>query len=150
LRSAPIQPEPINCIALARTSSKLTVVLLLQLGIASSLLSAHLTIIQGDARDNESLKLFLTTNGEESGVVDTIIKGLGGTPKLQNSLRRPVTLDNPTICEDAARTLISALEALRSEGTLHEDRKPLLGLIPTTGHQLRERRRPLVVQMNVS
>jgi hypothetical protein len=42
-------------------------------------------------------------------------------------------LDYSTSYEDAARTLISAIEALRSEGALHEDRKPLSAFIPTMG-----------------
>jgi hypothetical protein len=81
-------------------------------------------------------------------LVDTVISGLGGTPKLQWwSIQQPVTLDNPTICQDAARTLVAALQELlydaAGEGGRWSEReaqekkktneKPLLAFISTTG-----------------
>jgi hypothetical protein len=128
-----------HCIALARTPSKLRNLLLSREDITPALLSERLTIIQGDACDKEAVKRVLTAppvTGEledDSGVVaDTILFGLGGQPKLQWSLREPVTLDNPTICQDSANTLVAALQELGAAGRLGR-RKPLVAFVSTTG-----------------
>jgi NAD(P)H-binding len=128
-----------HCVALARTPSKLRNLLLAQERITPALLSERLTIIQGDARDKEAVKQVLTAKpatgklgGESDVVADTILSGLGGQPKLQWSLWEPVTLDNPTICQDSANTLVAALQELGAEGRLGW-RKPLVAFVSTTG-----------------
>ncbi len=121
--------------------------------MTAEILDERLTIMQGDARDKEVVKRVLSSTAAShrerqsgkgdgasdgsAGMVDMIISGLGAAPKFQWSLWKPVTLDNPTICQDAARTLVEALEDLQgggdsAEGTTNK-KKPLLSFISTVG-----------------
>lgn len=148
-----LSTKPYRCIALARTPQKLTSLLRAQAGITAEILDERLTIIPGDARDKEAVKRVLTSTATSqrgtqggrndgasdgsAGMVDMIVSGLGAAPKFQWSLWQPVTLDNPTICQDAARTLVEALEDLQGGGGLTKGmpskKKPLLTFISTTG-----------------
>ena len=114
-----------DCIALARTPAKLTKSLK-DKGISGSTLDQHLTIVEGNVKDVEAVKSALQLNGQ---VVDTIVCGIGGTPCLQWSLLRPVSLTDPTICQDAGNTIVQALVQLRPTT------KPLLAIVSTTGIQ---------------
>jgi hypothetical protein len=131
----------------------LTSLLLAQEGVTEEVLEERLTIIQGDARHKETVKRILTCTASsqqrvrekgDDGVrvpdgsgdlVDMIISGIGGSPKLQWSLRQPITLDNPTVCQDAASTLVEALGELQHEGRFSHGtrKKPLLAFVSTTG-----------------
>ncbi|KAI9739148.1 MAG: hypothetical protein M1834_007361 [Cirrosporium novae-zelandiae] len=112
-----------DTIALARTPSKLTA-LLRESGVKEEDLDNHLTIVDGNVKDTEAVKRALVLNGK---VVDIIISGIGSTPKLQFSLFRPVTLHDPTVCNDAVCTILSALSELKCST------KPLFAMLSTTG-----------------
>ena len=112
-----------DCIALARTPAKLTESMKKK-GVSTAALDRHLTIVQGNVKDVESVKSALQLSGQ---VVDTIVCGIGGTPHLQWSLWTPVTLDDPHICQDAGNTILEALQQLKPAV------KPLLILVSTTG-----------------
>jgi nucleoside-diphosphate-sugar epimerase len=113
--------EGYTCRALARTPSKLTTSLETQ-GLSESLL-ANLEIIQGNAKDVESVKTLLQT---PTGIVDTIVFGVGAAPKLRLHIM-PVTLDDIEVCRTAMATLLSALDELKAVT------KPRLLVISTTG-----------------
>ena len=115
----------IDCVALARTPAKLTKAML-EKGVSHETLDRHLTIIQGNVKDVEAVKHTLAPKGEVCG---KIVCGIGGTPKLQWSIMRPVVLTDSTICQDAVNTIISALDELKPV------RKPILINVSTTGIQ---------------
>jgi len=113
--------EGYTCRALARTPSKLTTSLESQ-GLSESLL-ANLEIIPGNAKDVNSIKSLLQT---PTGIVDTIVFGVGAAPKLRLHIM-PVTLDDIEVCRTAMATLLSALDDLKAAT------KPRLLVISTTG-----------------
>jgi nucleoside-diphosphate-sugar epimerase len=110
-----------TCRALVRTPSKLTTFLNTQ-GLPESLL-ANLEIIQGNAKDSNSVKTLLQTS---TGIVDTIVFGVGAAPKLRLHIM-PLTLDDIEVCRTAMATLLSALDELKAAT------KPRLLVISTTG-----------------
>ncbi|KAH0154841.1 hypothetical protein KCU67_g8907, partial [Aureobasidium melanogenum] len=110
-----------TCRALVRTPSKLTAMLDTQ-GVPKSSL-ANLEIIEGNAKDINSVKKLLQTS---TGIVDTVVFGVGAAPKLRLHIM-PVTLDDPNVCRTAMATLLSALNELEAAT------KPRLLVISTTG-----------------
>jgi hypothetical protein len=117
--------------ALVRTPQKLRDQLTSQ-GLDETLIDNRLTIVQGNALDVAAVKRTLLA----SGLPSHIVTGLGGSPKLNFDWRHPghiAALDNPTICETAAQTLITALREIYSEKPELATRKPLLAFISTTG-----------------
>lgn len=112
-----------NCTALARTPSKLIESMKVK-GVGSAAIEAHLTIIEGNVQDLEAVKRTLQL---EDRVVDYIVSGIGSSPKLQWSVWQPVTLNDPTICQTATKTILEALKHLRLGG------KPTLLNVSTTG-----------------
>lgn len=123
-----------NAIALARTPSKLTTQLLSQSGLTQDILHKHLRIIQGDARDIETVMktLIVSTNthtGHNTTLVTHIISGIGGTGELvftraspcsQIPLRRVptiphISIPNPHITEEATAALLGALGRIAAE-----------------------------------
>ncbi|KAL9114402.1 MAG: hypothetical protein Q9227_001483 [Pyrenula ochraceoflavens] len=120
--------------ALARTPSKLTSQLLAQ-GIPQSTLSSRLLITPGSATSLADVKSCLTAGQPtpNNTVAPIIVSGLGGTPVFQWSVREPVALDNPTICQDAARVLVQALQELGVDRLPTAEQKPLFAFISTTG-----------------
>ena len=118
--------------ALARTPAKLKTQLLAQ-GLSEETLSQQLVVIQGDALDVAATKRTLTAG---DGLVNTIVSGLGGGPRLTFSARRPLqifSLDQPTICESATKTLFNALQELYVEKPTLAANKPLVTFISSTG-----------------
>ena len=118
--------------ALARTPTKLKTQLLAQ-GLSEETLSRQLVVIEGNALDVAATKRTLTAG---DGLVNTIVSGLGGGPRLTFSPRRPLqifSLDNPTICESATQTLFNALQELYVEKPTLTANKPLVIFISTTG-----------------
>jgi nucleoside-diphosphate-sugar epimerase len=113
--------EGYTCRALVRTPSKLTTFLNTQ-GLPESLL-ANLEVIQGNAKDAESVKASLQTS---TGIVDTIVFGVGAAPRLRLHIM-PVSLDDVEVCRTAMATLLSALDELKAAT------KPRLLVISTTG-----------------
>ncbi|CAD0091445.1 unnamed protein product [Aureobasidium mustum] len=110
-----------TCRALVRTPSKLIAMLDAQEVPKSSL--ANLEIIEGNAKDINLVKQLLQTS---TGIVDTIVFGVGAAPKLRLHIM-PVTLDDPNLCRTAMATLLSALYELKAPT------KPRLLVISTTG-----------------
>lgn len=119
--------------ALVRTPQKLRDQLTAQ-GLDASLLS-KLTIVQGNALDVAAVKRTLAASSP-SGVPTYIVHGVGGAPSLKFQWCHPLqiaALDNPTICETAAQTLLTALKEIYAENPACKANKPLLTFISTTG-----------------
>lgn len=112
-----------DCTALARTPAKLTASLKSK-GVDASTQDSHLTIIQGDIRDVQAVKRTLAPSGT---LVDVIMSGIGGVPKLEWSIIRPVGMYDPTICQDAGQTILLAAKEISST------KKPFLINVSTTG-----------------
>lgn len=119
-----------NAIALARDPKKLTTQLLSQSGLTQSILDTHLRIIQGDARDIETVMktLIVSTTSHGTTLVSHIISGIGGTGQLvltkpspcsQIPIRLPtipyITIPNPHITEESTKALLSALRRIATE-----------------------------------
>lgn len=112
-----------QCSALARNPQKLSSSLV-EKGVRKDVIDAQLVIVPGNAKDVDAVKRALCIQGQ---VVDHIISGIGGTPVTQWSVTKPVTLTDPTICQDAGSTILSALAELRSS------KKPFFVNVSTTG-----------------
>ncbi|PYH44053.1 uncharacterized protein BP01DRAFT_401478 [Aspergillus saccharolyticus JOP 1030-1] len=121
-----------ECNALIRTPHKLTT--LLATHNIDTNATANLHIIPGSADDLPAVRQTLLrpapTPTDESQPVDLIISGIGSKPKF-DSLLRP-TLENPTVCQDAMRTVLRALHSLPTPPS-HPPTKPKLVVISTTG-----------------
>ncbi|KXL50542.1 hypothetical protein M433DRAFT_84451 [Acidomyces richmondensis BFW] len=113
-----------NCRVLVRSPAKLTESMTAK-GVSQETMDRNLTVISGDIRNTDAVKKVLQVgNGR---VVDKIISGIGGSPKLQWSLAHPVTLNDPRICQDGGASILDALHQLQT------DNKPLLVNVSTTG-----------------
>lgn len=110
-----------TCRALARTPAKLRASLQ-TIGISEAAMS-NLTILEGNAKDVNSLKSLLQA---DSGIVDTIVFGIGAAPVLRFHII-PFTMDDAHVCRAAMATLILALQELNSQT------KPRLLVVSTTG-----------------
>ncbi|KAI9833909.1 MAG: hypothetical protein M1819_003418 [Sarea resinae] len=112
-----------------RTPSKL-IKLLLDRGLEQSVLDGNLTIIQGDVKDEATVKKALTINGR---LVDIVISGVGAIPSISWSWNpmNIIGLGDATICETATRTILSAISSIMKESVLVA--KPLMLVISTTG-----------------
>ena len=120
-----------TAVALARTPSKLTTQLLAH-GIDQAVIDKQLTIVQGNATDVAAVKDTLVSR-KDGTLVSKIVFGIGGTPKLQASLRSPATFENPEVCRQATETIQSALREVYTETPALKDTKPFLSFISTTG-----------------
>lgn len=128
-----------RAVALARTPSKLRDQLTSQ-GLDAATIDGNLTIVPGNALDVASVKKTLLASSPSADGGDDfpthIVTGLGGTPSLTFDWCHPghiATLDNPTICETAAKTLVTALREIHAERSLRTSQKPLLVFVSTTG-----------------
>ncbi|KAF9551456.1 hypothetical protein EC957_008125 [Mortierella hygrophila] len=122
----------IHATALARTPSKLTNMLLAQ-GLAQSTLDSQLTIVKGDISDISAIKSVLTNNSATFQVASQIISGIGGAPKIQKSILRPVTVDNPEICATATKNIVQALQEINEAQPSTAQHKPSITVISSTG-----------------
>lgn len=121
-----------HAIAMVRTPDKLIKQLQEQQGLSTAEL-ANLTTLQGNALQLQSVKNALLSSGT---LPDIVVTGLGGAPVFTWNIRHPLVffkLDQPTICQDAARTLVSALREIYSENPALSNRKPDLVFVSTTG-----------------
>lgn len=122
--------------ALVRTPAKLHKQLTDQ-GLDEALITKHLTIIEGNALDVASVKRTLLASSTSGDSLPThIVTGLGGSPSLQFDWCHPLhiaKLDNNTLCETAARTLVTALREIYAENPHLRAHKPLLMFVSTTG-----------------
>jgi len=123
-----------KAVALVRTPEKLRTQLLNQ-GLDEAILNNQLTIIQGNALDVAAVKR--TLRSPASGAFPAfIVTGLGSLPRAQFAWRHPLqlfTLQDPTICETAANTLVAALGEIYTEQPELRAQKPILTFISTTG-----------------
>jgi len=118
--------------ALVRTPQKLRDQLTKQ-GLDSATMN-HLTILEGNALDVPAVKR--TLSAAPNGLPTHIVTGLGGAPSLHFDICHPLQiarLDNPTICESGAQTVITALREIYAEKPELEASKPLLTFVSTTG-----------------
>lgn len=81
--------------------------------------------------------------GDQDDLVDIILSGLGSVPVL-NGLNplRPITIADPTICQDGMKAIFDALHRVQTDG---KAKKPLLIAISTTGVSSRGRDVPLAM-----
>ncbi|KAF9295592.1 hypothetical protein BGZ88_001825 [Linnemannia elongata] len=79
-------------------------------GIALDVIDGQLTIFKGDIADIHAIKDTLTNHSASTTgtitLASQIISGVGGTPQMEMSLRRPVTIDNPEICTTVRKNII--------------------------------------------
>ena len=87
----------------------------------------YLTIVDGSVTDLDTVRRTIQPGGSESPMVDIIVSGIGGKLSFDNPLNP--TLDNPTICQNGIRTILSAARSSSSDS----DHKPTLIAISTTG-----------------
>ncbi|KAI9757878.1 MAG: hypothetical protein M1815_005852 [Lichina confinis] len=131
-----------QCTALARDANKLRNLLLTRHGVAESVVDANLIVVEGNVKDRKAVSRALVVprrtatdgrhashidndddddgdNGDDNGdndeprMVDVIVCGVGSVPVFKPNPLRP-TLEDPTICEDATRTILCAVADLVS------------------------------------
>ncbi|KAK5054033.1 hypothetical protein LTR84_001995 [Exophiala bonariae] len=98
----------LNCITMVRTPAKLRHLLEDQHKIPSNTLDSNLVVVQGNIKSTEDVKRTLTTSGR---LPDRILFAVGGSPIMQFSLVAPINLDDPHICEEGMKTLVTALRS---------------------------------------
>lgn len=99
-------------------------------GLSESIIKDHLTIVEGSITDLDAVRRTIQPGGDDSPVVDIIISGIGGKMLFTNPLNP--TLDNPTICQDGIRTILSAA-ATAAQSSTATDYRPTLIVLSTTG-----------------
>lgn len=127
-----------NAIALARDPAKLTTQLLSQPGLTQAILDKNLRIIQGDARDVETVMKTLlvpdtstntnTNPHTKTTLVNHIISGIGGTGEITLTRASPcpsipfriptlphIGIPNPHITQEATAALLGALGRIAAE-----------------------------------
>ncbi|CAG8980981.1 hypothetical protein HYALB_00011090 [Hymenoscyphus albidus] len=122
-----------TCRALARNKIKLVTFLTTQYSVTESQISNHLTVIEGNIRDEAAVTSTLFPRADSNTSIYLIIYGIGATPSFKwNCLIPSVQLDDPTICADGIKFITFVLKnrcATSSEGS----GKPALVAISTTG-----------------
>ncbi|KAI1318397.1 hypothetical protein EDD11_006735 [Mortierella claussenii] len=120
--------------ALARTPSKLVDMLHAQ-GISQATLDAQLTIVKGHIADMAAIKSVLLFSNKDNHVTiaSQIISGIGGTPQMGWSLKRPVTIDNPEVCATTTKNIVQALQEIYVQHPSSTQEKPSITVISTTG-----------------
>lgn len=138
--TAALNSNSYNIIAVVRTPEKLKTQLQeVQHFDEATLNSSRLSIVQGNALDLEDVKRALLSNitaGTDKTLPQFIFSGLGGAPHLTFDLYHPLqitNLDNPTICESAAKVLIAALSQIYVTQPNLKTHKPALAFVSTTG-----------------
>ncbi|KAH7262847.1 hypothetical protein BKA59DRAFT_505869 [Fusarium tricinctum] len=123
------------CTALARKPESLRDILVTEKHIPSEIIDKYLTMHQGDVKDPAAVAKALINPTNARFVVDFILSGIGSRPTFQWSITRPLPLKDPTICEDATKTLFNALSNLLASGitSTATSQKPLLAVVSTAG-----------------
>jgi hypothetical protein len=109
------------CIALCRTPSKLTSKL-----PSSMKANPNLTILEGNAHSLPAVISCLKTTSNT--LVDEIVFTIGAMPKI-GRFGLP-TMDDPHVCEHGMKTVLQAINQLRSEGVTG---RPLIVAVSTIG-----------------
>lgn len=137
---------------MVRSSAKLQK-LLVDRHISEGIIAAQLAIFEGDIRDVNKVGKTLAvprkaTGGDlqanASDLVDIIISGIGGTPVFTPNPLRP-SLDDPTICQDAIATVLSALRTKTDTAGGARGPKPFIAALSTTGISAQKRDVPLAM-----
>lgn len=126
--------------ALARTPSKLTKLMSETYSIPDTSLNHNLTIIEGSISDSDAVRNVLLIDGT---IANTVIFGIGGAPKFNNSLRQPFSLDNPHVCATGMQAVVDAADGITGE--VGEGNKPLVVAISTTGISRKKNDVPMVM-----
>ncbi|KAF7596515.1 hypothetical protein BBP40_001387 [Aspergillus hancockii] len=109
-----------HCTALVRNPSKLQD-MLQQHGVSDSIIKQNLTLIEGNVTDVAAVQQALL--GPDNQPVDFVISGIGGRMNFSNPIWP--TLDDPTVCQTAMRTILTAARNL--------SQAPQLVVLSTTG-----------------
>ena len=117
--------------AVARDANKLRKLLLTRHGASESAVDANLIVVEGNVKDRKAVSRALVVprrtaaegrhakhsdsdgDDDEPRMVDMIVCGVGSVPVFKPNPLRP-TLEDPTICEDATRTILCAVADLVS------------------------------------
>lgn len=120
----------LTCVAMVRTPAKLYTILADQHNIRPEILDKCLVVVKGNIKSIDDVKRALTATGR---LPDRILFTVGGVAHLQWNLWSPVGLDDPHICEDGMKVVLSALRDCEREkvpfGSLGS--KPVLLTIST-------------------
>ncbi|KAL9601672.1 MAG: hypothetical protein Q9219_002392 [cf. Caloplaca sp. 3 TL-2023] len=103
--------------------------MLLKRGLSQALLDAKLVTIEGNAKDPEAVRNVLLA--EKDQLVDHIVFSIGGQPKLALNPLKPLTLDDPTVCQDSMLNVSNALRTIASSN--QASKMPLLIAVSSTG-----------------
>ena len=121
---------------MARSPDRLREILLADHKVPKNVIDQLLFIHQGDVKDPAAVGKVLINPRNKNLLVDVILSGVGVYPNFQWSIRQPLLLPDPTICETAIRTIFSALSNLAADSQLslnHPMKKPLLVVVSTAG-----------------
>ncbi|KAF2656264.1 hypothetical protein K491DRAFT_778085 [Lophiostoma macrostomum CBS 122681] len=123
-----------HCTALARTPNKLHELLTSEHSIPATTIQKCLTVVQGDAKKPDDVAKVLISPVDNKYLVDIILTAIGTYPVFSWSIRRPLRLPDPTICEDGMAANFAAIDELANQNVLTTtDRaKPLLIMISST------------------
>jgi hypothetical protein len=133
-------------VKVARTPDKLRTFLAEQHNVDTALTESNLTIVQGDAKDPVAVAQALVSPINSALLVDTIVSGLGGYPTFHWSIMQPFPLADPTICENAMRTIFTAIENLLASPQGSVRQKPRIVII-TTAAASKKRGVPLSIYL---
>ncbi|KAL8794626.1 MAG: hypothetical protein Q9195_002822 [Heterodermia aff. obscurata] len=114
--------------ALARTPQRLTS-LLEKRGLKPEATS-KLVILQGNAKDQDAVTKTLVPS--PGTVVDKIVFGIGGTPKLTPNPLKP-TLDDPLVCQSSMSTILASIADIFTDPSYAQQQRPLVTAVSTTG-----------------
>jgi hypothetical protein len=94
----------------------------------------YLTVVQGDAKNVKDVSKALISPIDNRSLVDIILTAIGTYPVFTWSIRRPLRLPDPTICEDGMAAMFAAIDQLASQTILTTTGggKPLLIMISST------------------
>jgi hypothetical protein len=126
--------NPSNKLLVARDPKKLREHLEVTLKIPTLAIDTYLTIVPGDGKNETAVATVLRNPLDPSKLVDTVLFGIGTTPKYQASLTTPITMTDKTVCEDCTRTIFTCLSSLAAQGiaTTSAGSKPLYITVSTT------------------
>ncbi|CDH11207.1 uncharacterized protein ZBAI_02993 [Zygosaccharomyces bailii ISA1307] len=110
--------------------------LLSQPEIFQKTLDEQLITIKCDATDKKAVTETLVAKTNNEGkieLVSFVFFGIGGSPSLKLSLRNPVTLDNPSVCEKCMQAIVDSLKEIRLVQDPSSYVEPSLAAVSTTG-----------------
>lgn len=117
-----------------RNPEKLRHILTTQFQLSITTIAQYLTLHKGDLKSPLDASKALINPLHPNKLVDTIFFSVGGYPSFQFSLRQPMVLTDPTICEDVMKSVFAGLDELSAQGIVstQDGQKPLLVVISAT------------------